>query len=161
MRVWYGMYFEFRVFCLIYDKNVLDDIMALSVLLTLCVGKPWAHRWIPLTKGQSCGTFIVVLCCWTQLAEQKIELPVIADAVIFIWRHCNYVMSQRVRWICGMIRPDSATSRVTNMSNTITHLNTLWKHKIHLHVLTILDFGTGGCTLRTDISAIGILRMNM
>ena len=51
-------------------------------------GKLSGHRWIPLTKASD--TELWCLCRKPgQTIEQTVELLVISDAMIFMWRHCN------------------------------------------------------------------------
>ena len=61
-----------------------------------CSGPLWVestdHRWIPLTNASVADLW----CFFWRAPEQKVEptpnLPVIWDAIPFMWRHCNDFM---------------------------------------------------------------------
>ena len=61
-----------------------------TVLLGLCEGNPAAiNAWIPLTKASDAERLCFVWCAPEQTVEQTLDLPVICDAVMVMWRHCN------------------------------------------------------------------------
>ena len=50
----------------------------------------WPFRgWIFLTEGQWCDPFMFLWCDPEQTVDQTVELPVIWDAMPFIWCQCN------------------------------------------------------------------------
>ena len=51
------------------------------------------HRWIPLTKASDAEPWCFLWCAPQQTVEQRVELPVIWEFMISMWRHCNATMT--------------------------------------------------------------------
>ena len=70
------------------------------------------HRWIPLTKGQWCGTPIFICCQLEQTLEQTLERMVIWDEIVLMWHQCYDTKSvQTVLEHCVTITTLSDTHR--------------------------------------------------
>ena len=51
-------------------------------------GESISHQWIPPTKASNAGLWCFPWCVPEITAEQFVELPVIWDAMMVMWRHC-------------------------------------------------------------------------
>ena len=60
-----------------------------NIFLVNLWGETTGHRYIPLTKASDAALWCLLWSAPKQTFEQAVELPVIWDAVMSMWRHCK------------------------------------------------------------------------
>ena len=84
-------------------------------------GESTSHWWIPLTKGQWCRAVIMfpLSLAREQSVEQTVQLPVIINASMLMWSHCDGCFP---------------TQRVSNAKGSnVVNVTMSWRHHKSRH----------------------------
>ena len=110
------------------DKNMMTSWHGNALHITGPLwGESTGHQWIPLTKGQQCGS-LIFHCHPVQAIEQTVELPMVSDASTLIWQwlYCNKMESFSCNLIIMGIFAGGlllATSETTSSNNRVSLLH--------------------------------------
>ena len=106
----------------------------LSTSLAHLWGKSTGHWWMPLTKGPLMLNFdVFIVVSSNELWNKQSKLPVIWDATMLMWYHCNPSFQCIAHfWIQAQVSIAEATSNLWLMAGVLLkpspHVNNFWRN---------------------------------